>query len=71
MPEYQHILSYFEFIGKERPNSLYSKGIIQTIIALINGKASKIIKAITIAIPLVSILKIDAPKYAKTNASEI
>jgi hypothetical protein len=42
-----------------------------TIIALINGKASKIIIAMTIAIPFVSILRIDAPRYAKTNASEM
>lgn len=68
MPEYQHILSYFEFIGKGLPSSLYNNGIISTIIALIKGKASNIITAITIAIPFVSILKIEAPRYAKTNA---
>jgi hypothetical protein len=40
-------------------------------IALINGNASNIIKAITIAMPFVSILRIDAPRYAKTNAYEM
>jgi len=55
-------------MGNGLPNNRYKSGIMQTMIALINGSASKITIAMTIAIPFVSILKIEAPKYAKTNA---
>lgn len=68
MPLNQHTFNYFDVRGKGLLIILYTKGSVYTIMARIIGMESKIVKAINMALHLLSIDKIDAPKYAKTKA---
>jgi hypothetical protein len=58
-------------IGKGLLIILYTSGRMYTMMALTKGMAARIRRAIMTADHFPSIDRMEAPKYAKTNASEM